>query len=491
MTDLFAELNQPQENLLRVISGPFMKGGRGPNWRYIENTMRNHGYNARETIESLPIVGLPNSFGSDYSTVWYDRRNLRDNSEIRLTIAAALHLPEYRLIGEQLVRVIRFLADRVRMAPADPYVIEDPFITAQDVEDHIRSDNEVFLAALPAFLQHEPVNLITSQNTSSEPIGWTLTLGQPLLGYEDVSSVRDYVQRTMDLVNEINQEQMQSSLTSPLHASRDVSPNASTGELESAPQGEVAQQVLNTAQKRGFLIMPFDPQFDSIRDDIDAASVDENLDTKRGDDVFAPGIVLEQILKDIDHADVVFAVCTGMNPNVFFELGYTWRRHKPILIAQSKDDLPFNIQHARTVLYGGSTSNTSQKTFVARLRKAIRAALEPDELPLGRILTSPPMVKQGARLTGRMQDLGQSKRFLISNTGTVDIRQVNIEVPSVANNFKFWTDDLPVDILRSGENFTIPVAITMGNGKSIFDLTLRGVVGENDEPVEFFSKVSI
>ena len=243
-------------------------------------------------------------------------------------------------------------------------------------------------------------------------------------------------------------------------------------------------------RKRGFLIMPFDRTFDSLRDDIIAASIDEGVYTQRGDDVFAPGVILDQILKDIDEADVVFAVCTRRNANVFFELGYAWRHHKPIIIAESATDLSFNIQHARTIIYGGTTSLDGPETLVPRLRKAVRAALGTDNLPQGQILKSTPQPKQAARLNGSIQDLGKSRRLVVTNTGTVDVHQVDVEVPEEATSFRLVAYDLPVDILRPGESIKIPASVTMGGGKSIFDIKMHGIVGD-DEPVEFYYKVSL
>jgi len=77
--------------------------------------------------------------------------------------------------------------------------------------------------------------------------------------------------------------------------------------------------------KRGFLIMPFDTKFDWLRDDILAAGRSLNIVIERADDIFAPGVLLDQVLDAIDQAAVVVGICTGKNANVFFELGYAWR----------------------------------------------------------------------------------------------------------------------------------------------------------------------
>jgi len=102
---------------------------------------------------------------------------------------------------------------------------------------------------------------------------------------------------------------------------------------------------------RAFLLMPFDPELDWLRDLIRDAGTHVDVDVTRADDIFASGIIIEQIRKEIDNADAVIAVCTGRNANVFFELGLADRRHRPVLIARGSADLPFDIGHFRAHFY--------------------------------------------------------------------------------------------------------------------------------------------
>jgi hypothetical protein len=128
--------------------------------------------------------------------------------------------------------------------------------------------------------------------------------------------------------------------------------------------------------KVGFLIMPFDRDLTWIRDAVVAAGVEEGFKIERGDDICRPGVVLDQIFTAIDAAHVVVAVCTGKDPNVFFELGYASRKHSPILIAESDDNLPFDIRHFRTVLYGGRSANQEALTLLTQVRRTLRAAYD-------------------------------------------------------------------------------------------------------------------
>jgi hypothetical protein len=243
-------------------------------------------------------------------------------------------------------------------------------------------------------------------------------------------------------------------------------------------------------QRRGFLIMPFDPKFDWLHEAVITASAHEGVQTRRADDIFARGQILRQILEDIDQADVIFAVCTDRNANVFFELGYAWLKHNPILIAENAHDLPFDVAAFRTELYGSDVANADRQTLPFRLRRAIKAVLDADTIPHGRRLADPPQPRQTARLHARFSRSGKSHKLTVSNPGTVDIEGVDVIVPEGAESFHLNRDGLPIEILRSGESVDLHVFLTMGRGPRVFDINLHGNLPDG-ENVEFPAKISL
>ncbi|MFJ6685780.1 hypothetical protein [Streptomyces werraensis] len=236
--------------------------------------------------------------------------------------------------------------------------------------------------------------------------------------------------------------------------------------------------------------MPFDRELDWLHEEIIFACDAEGVAAMRGDDVFAPGSVLQQILNDIDMADMVFAVCTGKSANVFFELGYAWKKHDPILIAEDTHDLPFDVAGHRALMYGQNNPNGSRATLRQRLRRTIRAVLEREHIPQGRILTAAPTQKASARISATLQNSGRSHRLILSNTGTKNVEQVTVDVPSYATSFHLLDDELPIDILRPGEQVKLLASVVMGGGKSIFDITVRGNL-EDGTLVEIPAKISL
>jgi hypothetical protein len=102
-----------------------------------------------------------------------------------------------------------------------------------------------------------------------------------------------------------------------------------------------------------FVMMPFANDLRAVYEDHIRAVADKlGITATRADDFFAASTVISDVWNAIASAQVLIADCTGRNPNVFYELGIAHTLGKPvILIAQSKDDIPFDIQHIRTILY--------------------------------------------------------------------------------------------------------------------------------------------
>lgn len=232
---------------------------------------------------------------------------------------------------------------------------------------------------------------------------------------------------------------------------------------------------VSDSKKQGFILMPFDPAFDWLHETIEASGLRAGVELQRADNIFAPGNILKQIFDSIDQADVVIAVCTGKNANVFFELGYAWRNHNPVLVAEVIDDLPFDVKPYRTACYGRANMQGERERFGGDLQRYIEAALAEEKLPRGYRLSTSPKPKQVACLTARHnKDMKGSGRLMITNAGTIDLMGVTVKVPKEARSFHIDDDDLPLKILRVGTSITIPVTLIMDGGPGIFDIDLSG-----------------
>src|SRR5262245_17676397 len=97
---------------------------------------------------------------------------------------------------------------------------------------------------------------------------------------------------------------------------------------------------------KAFLITPFTPEragsespdtFDAVRAAVEAGASNAGVELVLPDRMFEAGVIMDQVRREIHDADVVLAVITGLNPNVFYELGLASR---PALLIGADDDLP-------------------------------------------------------------------------------------------------------------------------------------------------------
>lgn len=92
----------------------------------------------------------------------------------------------------------------------------------------------------------------------------------------------------------------------------------------------------------------------------------------RADGLFSIGSVMEQIWEQIRKAKVLLADLTGKNPNVFYELGLSHARRKPVVfVSGNLEDVPFDLRHLRVVIYEVREPNWDEK-----LRKHITIYLK-------------------------------------------------------------------------------------------------------------------
>lgn len=125
--------------------------------------------------------------------------------------------------------------------------------------------------------------------------------------------------------------------------------------------------------KTCFIIMPFDPRYDQLllrvlRPAAEAAG----FRPERVDDIFKPGVILDEIKNCIHNASVLMAVLTDKNANVFYELGLAHAEAKAvILISNTMDDVPSDLRAHRVLIY-----NKEDPAWGTHLKKRILSALE-------------------------------------------------------------------------------------------------------------------
>lgn len=133
-----------------------------------------------------------------------------------------------------------------------------------------------------------------------------------------------------------------------------------------------------------FMIMPFkNTDVQKVYEDhVCVAAKNLGMTIKRGDDFWSKHYIIAEIWSAINAATIIIADCTGRNANVFYELGIAHTLGKnTILITSKKNDIPFNVQSWRAIIY--KYTPPGMKIFEGELTDAIRTitASEPIEKP--------------------------------------------------------------------------------------------------------------
>lgn len=110
---------------------------------------------------------------------------------------------------------------------------------------------------------------------------------------------------------------------------------------------------MNGDKPLAFVLMPFAEGMKSIYTDlIMAALVAQGYEVRRADDLGTQQNIMRDVIASLERASLVVADLTGRNPNVMYEVALAHGLRRPtILIAQRTEDIPFDLQGYRTIVY--------------------------------------------------------------------------------------------------------------------------------------------
>jgi len=123
-----------------------------------------------------------------------------------------------------------------------------------------------------------------------------------------------------------------------------------------------------------FIIMPYGEDWsDDVYFIIKEAGDAAGLTTVRGDDIFDPTIVVNDIWRMINNAGLIIADITVHNANVFYELGISHTLGKKVLVIRQEDGeaSPFDVSFWRSIEYGLAPRKASgfKDTLIKIFRK--------------------------------------------------------------------------------------------------------------------------
>jgi hypothetical protein len=123
---------------------------------------------------------------------------------------------------------------------------------------------------------------------------------------------------------------------------------------------------------KAFLIMPFKSEFDFVHKVIEDSTTNFGIDCVRADQRAISRPVMEDVKVQIAEADLILVDFTNQNPNVYYEAGMADAMRKDwIILAQSTDDLAFDVRHIRCIQY--SNVMGADKKLRTNLENALEA----------------------------------------------------------------------------------------------------------------------
>jgi len=100
------------------------------------------------------------------------------------------------------------------------------------------------------------------------------------------------------------------------------------------------------------VMMPFDKSFDDVYSSIKKINPCLGFEIRRADDIWKNDVIMNDVVSLICRARIIICDCTDRNPNVFYETGIAHSIGKNvILITQSRNDIPFDLNHLRYIPY--------------------------------------------------------------------------------------------------------------------------------------------
>lgn len=148
--------------------------------------------------------------------------------------------------------------------------------------------------------------------------------------------------------------------------------------------------LLTSSSNLCFVIMPFNPKYELVyRQLIAPAAKEFGLEVLRTHDIYAPGVITEQIRAAIHQSRICVADISDTNPNVLYEVSIARTLGKPtILLSREVDQIPSDLRTFRVVGYTLDRREIDKSS--EQLRNEIRQVLG-----RGRLVEAEASLKQG------------------------------------------------------------------------------------------------
>lgn len=134
---------------------------------------------------------------------------------------------------------------------------------------------------------------------------------------------------------------------------------------------------------KAFMVMPFsNASVKSAYNHVVKPVCEEKLiGIRKADEIFSTKPVYDDIVREIQKADIIIVDITGNNPNVFYELGmaHTLKQEQTIILTNDEfDETPFDIAHFRIIQYKDTIEG--KESFTKQLSSTLDYILKKERL---------------------------------------------------------------------------------------------------------------
>jgi hypothetical protein len=129
-----------------------------------------------------------------------------------------------------------------------------------------------------------------------------------------------------------------------------------------------------------FVAMPFKHTFDPILDVIKDAANLVNAQATRIDEMPVTGSIVSHIRSQIEQCDLMVAVTSEENGNVYYEIGLAHCQKKPVvLLTTDPKALKFDLQDHRAIVYDPLSPHTIRDKLVSTIHATFTRPLGPTQ----------------------------------------------------------------------------------------------------------------
>lgn len=233
-----------------------------------------------------------------------------------------------------------------------------------------------------------------------------------------------------------------------------------------------------------FVITPFNDDFLSLYEEL-KKHFENDFDFNNAGDLDNQQNILKDIVMGINNADIIIADVSGLNSNVFYELGIAHAMGKKvIIITQDIGELPFDIKAYRANEYGLKFNEVP--TLKEELRKLLKGALD------GSIKYSNPVSDFLLNINQTTNKLDEQKQKLevdtvIEEKGLLDfIFEIQEDGIALTNELFAMSDGIN-EISKDIDNTSNEINQVKSNGNLLNPSFIRNICHKLAVPLENFS----